>query len=148
MILKDRFERLKAVDRMVLAARYAFAYYLGYSEKDPSLLTQAQLRIRDIRDSAAELDDTFLIRVFAEFEMTLRDYWHNALRHATEPAVSILIDRIASKRYVRYDDLKSVHQIREYRNSVVHDRRMVNRVTLPEARSSLCKFLAYLPASW
>ena len=95
-----------------------------------------------------ELEATYFIRLFAEFESALRSYWTGAVR-PTRPITENLVNRIASRRRVGDDVVLGVHSARKYRNSLVHERdELVPRVPIGEARRSLILFLARLPESW
>jgi hypothetical protein len=60
-----------------------------------------------------------------------------------------LLDGIAARRGISPDRLASAHAVREYRNSLVHERdEKVIPISIAEARSHLCRFFAFLPPTW
>ncbi len=145
--LRDQWiERIKAVEREYLAARKAvddFITAMNRGTATPPLRT----KVRDVHAMSENLEGTYLIRLFAAFESGVRSYW-TTIRN-TKPAIRYLIDAIASDRGVP-DDLKvEVHEVREYRNLLVHegDNESVP-VAIDPARSRLCTYFARLPDNW
>jgi hypothetical protein len=131
--------RIKAVERECLALRFAVNYFSNQLVKDHSLL-QANLDRRDFRTASELLEGTFIIRLFAEFETGLRQYWTGVRK--SQPQVRQLINRIASRCRIPNDDVESVHQVRTYRNYLVHDREGESEpISIRDARHHLCKFL-------
>jgi hypothetical protein len=72
------------------------------------------------RDWARNLEATYLVRLFAVFEQALRDYWSKSLKRTTHPKTEDLINSIAARRRVHYQELQAVHHVRAFRNAVVH----------------------------
>lgn len=98
---------------------------------------------------AANIELTYLVRIFAEFEAALRDVWRLHFKRPSAPPVSALIDSIGAKCGVPDADILEVHQVREYRNSVVHEGVVSSfKLSLGESRNRLCKFMARLPLTW
>lgn len=101
---------------------------------------------RDLVSVRQQLEATFLIRIWAEFETAVRAHygWIQG-----DPNVRIrakdLIDTVAASRRGRAVGkvgLDEVHAIREYRNSLVHDRdEPATEVRLSDARRSLNYYL-------
>ena len=90
---------------------------------------------------------TYLIRLFAEFETGLRLYW--ATIRETEPPTQHLLDGIAASCDIPPGRLADAHAVREYRNSLVHERdEGMAPISIAEARGSLCRFFAFLPPTW
>jgi hypothetical protein len=65
--------RIKAVEREYVAARQATDRFLESTHRDPTLL-RGDLRYREIVRASENLEGTYLIRLFAEFETGLRLY--------------------------------------------------------------------------
>ena len=61
-----------------------------------------------------------MIRVYAEFEAGLRDYWANHLNKKTHPPMAQLLDSLADQR-LSVDRFEDADAVREYRNFLVHD---------------------------
>ena len=141
-------QRIKAVEREHTVAELSIARLLQQSQNNPSGLPAA-LRVRDVRTTSDNLEGTYLIRLFAEFETGLRESW-SALRGSDPPSrTRDLLDGIAAYRKIPNDELASAHQVRDYRNRLVHERdESTEPVTILMARRSLCRYLSFLPLGW
>ncbi len=143
---RDWLERIKAVEREFLAARKAvddFLLALEQGTRQPPPNT----KVRDVHTMSVLLEGTYLIRLSAAFESGLRSYWVT-VRDNMPPAKD-LIDSIAAKRSVPDEVKENVHEVRVYRNSLVHEvDDEVPPVPLREARGRLCTFFARLPEEW
>ncbi len=100
----------------------------------------------DVGDAIQNLEATYVIRLCAEFEDRLRQFWTATVRQ-NHPPMEVLLDRVAARVSVRSPELERAHRVRKYRNSLVHGG-TVDVVTLQEARSYLCKYLESLPREW
>jgi hypothetical protein len=101
----------------------------------------------DIRECQEDLEPTYLVRIYAEFEMTLRDFWRRGLGKGTQPDAKVLMNRIASHQHMRTDTLESAHAVRNFRNALVHGG-LAPPITIDEAKKYLCQFLSDLPRHW
>ena len=145
----DRLDRIKVLQTMFRAAKASVDHFHRASLSNPTLIHGYDLQVREIRDCAIGLEDTYLVRAFAEFEIALRDYWENGGRKRdTHPPVKQLINSLGSKFSVRYDNLQNVHSIRDYRNGLMHGGDNPPKVTLADAIIYLCGFLYQLPWAW
>jgi hypothetical protein len=143
------FGRIKAVEREHSATRLAVDRLLSDAQRDPTVLPSEQLRIRDVLQTSERLDGTFIIRLFAEFETGLRLYWPSARATDAPARTRDLRDSLAATRRIPHDDLANGHLVREYRNSLVHERdEPTESIPVPIARKYLCKFFARLPPNW
>ena len=147
MIIFDVHDRLRSLEALYRAAGASAAHFFAACQKDPTLLEGVGCRVRDVRDCIDDLEDTYLVRAFAVFEMTLRDYWESGCRRRTNPKARPLIDSIAS-RCSAATEVNPVHDVRVYRNWLVHGGTRPKKVSMSEGRSYLCKFLGHLPRSW
>ena len=139
-------ERIKSIERDHASTRLALDRLLHDARRDPTILT-GDLKPQDIVKASGRLEGTYLIRLFAEFETGLRLYW--ATIRETEPPTQHLLDGIAARRGIPPDRLADAHAVREYRNSLVHERdEEVAPITIAEARGYLCRFFAFLPPTW
>ena len=148
MILQTVYSQIDKIEAMFRAAEASAAYFYSVCQCDPTLLLGKEFRLRDIHDCAEDLDDTYLMRLYAVFEVILRDFWKKGCHRRTHPNAEVLIDRIASARHTSGDDLLGARAVREYRNWLVHGGTMPKSVTLSEGASYLCRYLRYLPISW
>ena len=141
------FQIIRSCEHMCCAGQVATCYYLDVCKKDPTIAEKQSFRIRDIRDCNEDLESTYIVRILAEFETILRDYWKSYRPRNTKPMMKVLVDRIALHCYIQHDVLRKVHAVREYRNSLVHSG-VATSVTLRETRSYLCRFIGNLPRTW
>ena len=138
--------RIKAVEREYACMRLGADRLLAQAAADPNILG-AGIRLRDVGHAAENLKGTYLTRIFAEFETGLRRYW-GTIRES-HPRMEDLVDSVASRHKIPDDFRHDVHLVRNYRNSLVHEREEETPpVGIGEARSHLCKFFARLPPDW
>ncbi len=138
--------RIKAVEREHAAMRQAADRFSQGALDDPGIL-QGNLRHGEIVLAIKNLEGTYVIRLFAEFESGAREYW--GVNWATDPKAADLLDGLAARCGVPDTQRDNAHQVREYRNSLVHERaEEPNVIPIDEARSYLCHFFSYLPPQW
>jgi hypothetical protein len=138
--------RIKAIEREFSAVRLGTARLLSQAQIDPTIL-RGGFQIRDIGHAAERLEGTYLIRLYAEFETGLRKYWETF--RPTHPRMEDLIDSIASRQKIPYDLIVGVHAVRNFRNSLVHEREgVIEPVTLSDAQRRLCRYFGRLPEDW
>jgi hypothetical protein len=138
-------QQIRSCEGMCKAGKAATAYFLGVCRSDPSHVpSTGDFRVRDIRACHDDLERTYLVRMFAIFEVTLREFWDRAARKRSHPSVNRLMDRIALRCNVALDRLARAHSVRSFRNTLIHGGTSES-VTLADARSYLCGFLSNLP---
>ena len=140
--------RIKSVEREYYAARFSINRALQQVRQNPSLLT-GDLRVREIEHASELLEGTYFIRLFAEFETGLRVFLQRVRRRAPPSRTRDLLDGVAASRGIPNERLQDAHSVREYRNSLLHERED-DTVPIPikEARGYLCWFFSFLPRSW
>jgi hypothetical protein len=144
-------QRIKTVEQEQAATRLAMVRLIAAVEQDSSILHQGPqgLKLRDLRHALERLEGTYIIRLFAEFEAGLRRLWQAA--RATDPPSRTrdLVDGIAASRRVPDEPRQQVHAVREYRNTLVHEREEeAGPIPIAAARGHLCRFFNFLPALW
>jgi hypothetical protein len=140
--------QIRSCESMCKAGKAATAHFLAVCLSDPTRIpSTGNFRMRDIRACHNDLEETYLIRMFAVFEAALREFWERVARRRSHPAVKLLMDRIALQCNVSMDHLARAHSVRDFRNALVH-RGRCESVTLGDARSYLCRFLSNLPREW
>lgn len=145
--LDQWLERIKAVEREHSATRLATRRLLLAAQQDPTILIDS-IRVRDIDMAVERLDGTYAVRLFAEFETGLRQFWI-AIRGTEPPSAHDLLEGVAARRSIPIELLAHVHAVREYRNSLVHERdEPVDPIAIAIARGHLCRFLSFLPPNW
>jgi hypothetical protein len=150
--LQQRLDRLKAIEREFNVARLASERLTEFLRRDSSLLTGYDLGGADVTAYVSHLEATYLLRLFAEFEACLRDWWRIGWkkgRATRKPHTADLISQVAAKRSISSGDRDKVHAVREYRNALTHEESAeADPVSFAIARSSLSKFLSWLPPDW
>ena len=146
---QQRMERIRAVEREYLVALVAARGLDERFRADPSALDAEQLKIVDYRNFRENLEATYLIRLFAEFEAGLREAWELAFRRTTTPSVRVLIESVQAHRLLPDFWRDCVHNIRIYRNALVHEGGDdAQPIGLREACSDLCRFFSGLRHHW
>jgi hypothetical protein len=147
MPYRDEWQtRIKSVEREFIVMRQAADRFEQQARKDRSILLE-NLRHAEIRSASKNLEGTYLMRLFAEFETGARQFWRT--RRRSVPGTAVLLARLAD--LVRIPDplLGDCDRVREYRNSLVHEREDgVEAVPIVEARGHLCRFFSFLPREW
>ncbi|HJT32505.1 MAG TPA: hypothetical protein VJ783_10715 [Pirellulales bacterium] len=149
-MLQSRFdwhERIRAIEREYWAVRIAVDELTGKVAHDPMVLG-AGPRLRDLTSADDNLEGTYLIRMFAEFETAVRSYWRT-IKPKARPRAEVLLDQLGVRRSAPADIIRGVHSVREFRNQLVHDRQTpIQPVTIKDARHYLATYLARLPIQW
>ncbi len=94
------------------------------------------------------LQITYLLRLFAEFEGVLRDYWLNGRKRTSRPPMIDLMNSIAAYCIMSNDDVQDAHEVRDYRNDVIHQHLQDPRFDFQTCRSRLACFIRWLPQKW
>lgn len=148
-MIDERIQRIKSIEREYRAIRCAITYWLQSAPQVPAVAIQHDLNVRDFDNASDLLEGTYIVRLFAEFETILRVLW-SALRNADPPSrTRDLLDGIAATRRIPDDRLRCAHDVREYRNLLVHERdEQTAPLSIIDARRHLCRFLSFLPPNW
>jgi len=140
-------QRIRGVEREYSATRLAVDRLVATIQHDATIL--GELRVRDIRHTSERLEGTFVIRLFAEFETGLRLFWPTARGTDPPSRTRDLLDGLAATRRIPHNVLARVHAVREYRNSLVHEREEPTvPIPIAESRSHLCQYFSRLPPEW
>jgi hypothetical protein len=108
----------------------------------------------DLARTVENLEPTYLVRIWAEFETALRSYRRYHTGNPDDQIKAIdLVNWTAALRQGRTVSVTArdlVHDVREYRNLLIHERDdPAPRVAINEARSRLNTLLAAkLPGLW
>lgn len=145
--------RLKDIGDEFIATRGALAY-VGRNWQKHSLYNDTDLQAvgpQDVLNAAANIERTFIIRLFAAFEGMLKDHLaqqHPDIAVSDDASVAFLIDRVATLQtpHISNPLRQSVHEVRRYRNALVHSSPVtVTPLTFTQARSRLNTYLDKLP---
>jgi hypothetical protein len=139
---------IKQVKSSYDTALQIVALLIEIVKEEPEYLYKYNLPLGAVRGFAKELHDVYFVRMFACFESSLRHYWQTCIRK-TKPLTRHLIISIAGRLGVPKDILDAVHEIRDFRNYLIHEEHEVGRrFTIAEASKHLNAFLARLPREW
>lgn len=144
-------QRLRSVQAEYNAASAAISYVNRHWQRQNIPQEVGRLKPGDFVRANENLESTYLIRLYAEFEGILKD--HLATNHATtrvpdKPKVDWLIKRVAQTEDVSVEMALRIKMdaLRDYRNSITHHtRHFAPFVSLNDALSSLNTFVARLP---
>src|SRR5206468_600117 len=117
-------------------AAWAVARSQHDAEVDPTILHLPRIELAEIRRCSLELEASYFVRLFAVFESNLREIWEQAMGRDTHPPARDLLDGCTARQAVPADILERAHQVRNYRNFLVHGGEAA-RVTLGDARQYL-----------
>lgn len=147
---QDFILRIRGAEEECKVALLSVARLSVQTRRDPGPLAKANLSHRNVRDCLDNLEATFIVRIFAEFESALRHYWKHTSRKRALPRTHIhdLIDKTASHCHIDTGVLARTHDVRECRNRLVHEQPAGPALTLGECRSFLGRFLGYTPFDW
>lgn len=142
--------RIKVVEREFNSARLAVDRLQSEALRDPTILKPVVgLKYVDVRQASDHLSGTYIIRLFAEFETGLRDFWSATRQNKPPTRTRDLLDGIAAARKIPFDQLANAHRVRDYRNNLIHERDEQSvPVSVEQARRYLCRFFGYLPPDW
>src|ERR1017187_9993792 len=117
MTRQTAFDMLRRTHDELEAGRFALSRVLADLKNNPNLFIAAQtvgVTATELKSCALNLEITFVLRLFAEFEAVLRDYWKQGLGRVTNPDMGRLMNSIAAKRNMNRLHLSFAHEIREY----------------------------------
>lgn len=105
---------------------------------------EGDLTLAQIHAATRNLEGTYTIRLFAEFEALLRAHLVEQGR-AVPAQVRTVINRVATLRRIDDEVRDGAHCVREYRNALVHPIPLpVAQVTIHDGLSRLNHFVAPL----
>ncbi len=145
---QQRIKWIAAVAKEYLAAKSAADLLETQLQADPNYGGRNGWEARDGVAFKANLESTYIVRLYAEFESGLRDYWKNHLNRTTHPPMFQLLQSLADQR-ISTDRLDDADAVREYRNFLVHDESgepppKMRTFTVAESKMHLCYFFGRL----
>ncbi len=149
--LYDWHDRIKVVEREYRAVRSSVTQMRKVIADGGTGLTGA--KVGDLITADENLEGTYLIRLWAEFETAVRSYY-GWLTHDPDTRIGThdLINAVAGirrGRAISEDVRRAVHGVRDYRNTLVHARDDPARpMALTDARHNLNTYLCKLPETW
>lgn len=148
----DWHEHVKDVEGEYRAARIAVDRLKSQVAADAGLLGYDDRTRAYLRDAGRNLEETYLVRLFAAFEAALRSY--DRARHNDpnrDEVASILIDSVGGRRGQGISTAvrEGAHAVRLLRNYWAHESEIMPApMTLAEARARLQRYLSWLPEEW
>jgi hypothetical protein len=141
--------RITGAHKEYQAAEVAVTLLMDKVRADPSFLAPVDLRSRVATQLRENLENTYVVRLYSEFEAGLRDAWKNAWGRTSEPPTRDLLDSAAARRGINQDVLDFAHRVRVFRNELIHRKGdEVEPVTIGIASKRLCEFFGRLPKDW
>ena len=139
--------RIKAVEREHRAIRVATDYRLAAIGNDPAIV-QGHGERPDIKKASDNLEGTYIVRIFSEFETALQ-HFIRVFQIRKPRTTKALVNRVRARGKIPQDVADDVHRVRDFRNALVHERSApADPVTIREATSSLCTFLSRVQGMW
>ncbi len=150
--LYEIFDRLKATCREYKVVINATERVRGAILKN-EIPAPAKTSLRDYECAIAQLEPTYLVRLWAEFESALRSYRRHVVGNPIDAIRAFDLvnwaQGIDQGRKVDAGLRDLVHEVREYRNALVHERDgLAPAVEIDEARRRLGSYLSRLPDRW
>jgi hypothetical protein len=138
--------RIKAVEREYVAMRRAADHFRQAAIGDPTILL-ANLRHGEIVIASRNLEGTYVVRLFAEFETAARQHWAAMWRR--DPKTVDLLSGLPARCGIPDPYRDDAHQVRDYRNALVHEPEdKPGALPIATARHYLCRFFSFLPPRW
>lgn len=149
---QQRIEWIAAVAKEYQAAKSAAGLLKAELQADPNYGSGQGWEARDGAAFDHNLESTYIIRLYAEFEAGLRDYWANHRKRDSHAPMMQLLQSLADQR-IAMDRLEDADAVREYRNFLVHSESTepspeMRTFTVAEAKSRLCYFFGRLDPDW
>lgn len=150
---QQRIQRIANVLDEYLAAKTASDLLTAQTDANPNYGRDHGWKPRAGAAFTAHLEATYIIRIYAEFESALRDYWLTYRRQATRPRMYQLVNQSIPNQRFSQDVIDAADEVREYRNFLVHEiddepGKWMVPVTVHQAKSHLCTYLSRLDPSW
>ena len=116
-----RIGRIEAVQQEYLAAKTAAGLLIAETKPNPSYGYSKGWEPRAGDAFVNNLEATYIIRIYAEFETGLRDYWLTYRKRDTRPKMYQLLNVAIPTQHFPQDCIDRADDVREYRNFLVHD---------------------------
>jgi hypothetical protein len=104
--------------------------------------------LRDIMAAPDRLAETYVVRLFSEFESALKSFLR-AQKIRIPAKAELLVNKVRDRTRIPVADAQNVHNVRDYRNSLVHDRQQpAAPVSVRDTTRYLTTFLSWLQRTW
>ena len=145
-------QQIAAVEQEFCAAQSASELFQDETRSNPSYGESRGWNPQAGAAFVENLETTYLIRIYAEFEAGLRDYWRTHHRRKSYPKMEQLVRHAIPDQAFSQDIIDAADRVREYRNILVHGDEddppdQILRLTVPDAKKFLCTYFSRL-APW
>jgi hypothetical protein len=150
MTKREAFDRMRRVRDELASARFSLSYTLRVVNEDLSALQAAGkdgTSPSELTRCRENLEINYILRLFSEFEAAVRDYWVSRVRN-TRPNMSTLMDRVADRCGITALVLVTAHDIRSFRNDIIHQNPRALTFDYSDCAKSLGNYLGFLPQKW
>ncbi len=150
---QGRIERIAMVLQEYLAAKTASTLLAAQTDADRGYGRAYGWEPRAGAAFTQNLELTYIVRIYSEFEVTLRDYWLTHYKQTTRPKMFQLVNEAVPDQRFSRDVIDNANDVRVFRNFLVHDLEdepgegMV-RFTVHQAKSHLCAYIGRLDPTW
>src|SRR5439155_7570710 len=117
---QQRIARITAVLQEYLTAKTASDLLTAQSDANPSYGRDHGWEPRAGEAFTDNLEATYIIRIYAEFEAALRDYWLTYRKQTTRPKMYQLVNEAIPDRGFSQDIIDNADDVREFRNYLVY----------------------------
>jgi hypothetical protein len=143
----EHVERLKTIREQFDGSKFALGYVIDNWSGLGVDAKASKIGLSKVQTANDELETTYLIRLFSEFESILRDYCSSVLKITLRAQTSVMtiINRVSSRLKIEPAIVFDVHNVREQRNRAVH-RNGYGAIALAfaDALAAMNKFLVRL----
>jgi hypothetical protein len=150
MTKREAFDRMRRVRNELTSARFSLSHTLRIVNQDLGALQAAGrdgTSPSELARCLENLEINYILRLFSEFEAAVRDYWVSQVRN-TRPNMATLIDRVADRIGITVPVLQGAHDIRDFRNDIIHQNPRALRFDYSDCAKALGSYLGFLPQSW
>ena len=145
----QRLQLIRAIEREYEVIALAVDTLNQRLAADSSWLTDQGLARKDLAQAIRNLQATYMVRLFAEFETGLREAWRRAYRKRSHPRTRELLIAFAARCSISEAWYQAVDEVRQYRNALVHEEdERGDPIAVAVAGRSLCRFFSRLPSHW
>ena len=141
-------QRLSSVNSEYLVCYNALQYIAQEWPQFAGTQLWEERSFSEVREALNRLEGTYIIRIFSEFEGCLQFHLTRVLGFTHIPRTAeAMINRVALREHIPDPIRLAAHQVREYRNSLVHmDARRGITLSFGNVRRALNQFLVALPS--
>jgi hypothetical protein len=148
-----RMQRIADVALEYLAALTAADWLRATQDADPHFGQKQGWEAKAGMAFCNNLEATYIIRMYAEFEAGLRDYWMTHRNQTTHPKMVQLVRHAVPDQSFSQDCIDDADDVRQYRNFLVHDieeepPEALRIFTIAEAKRCLCAYFGRLDPRW